>query len=143
MGGQPSAGSVTAAAGLQDAVKWRVISWILSVFYFAAGVLHILLPAPFLRIMPGWVLFPEFVLFATGLCEIAGAIGLQLPRWRRAAGMGLALYAICVFPANINHAIMDLSSGTGLGWWYHVPRFFLQPVLVWLAWVASQAQRQA
>jgi len=119
-------------------VTKSILRWALTVFYFAAGVLHIVLPAPFLRIMPDWVPFPAFVLFATGLCEIAGAIGLQLPAWRRAAGIGLALYAVCVFPANIHHAYLDLSTGTGLGLWYHVPRFFLQPVLVWLAWIAGR-----
>ena len=48
--------------------------------------------------------------------------------------MTLALYAICVFPANIDHALQDLGSGGStslLGWWYHVARLLLQPLLVW------------
>ena len=37
---------------------------------------------------------------AGGVAEIAGAIGLMIPRLRYAAGIGLALYALCVWPAN-------------------------------------------
>jgi uncharacterized membrane protein len=119
----------------------NVLRWALSALYAAAGILHILLPAPFLTIMPDWVPAPHFTIFATGLCEIAGAVGLQVPRWRKAAGLGLALYAVAVFPANIKHAMLDLGTGTGLGWWYHIPRFALQPLLVWAAWISSRDER--
>jgi uncharacterized membrane protein len=58
---------------------------------------------------------------------------------RRAAGIGLALYAICVFPANIKHAFSTLPMGDlQLGWWYHAPRLALQPVLVWWALFAGE-----
>ena len=53
----------------------------------------------------------------------------------------LALYAVCVFPANIKHAIDDLSSGTGLPIWYHAPRLLLQPLIVWWALWASKLRR--
>ena len=61
----------------------------------------------------------------------------MVPRLRRAAGIGLAAYAVCVYPANINHAVNAIAlGGVQLGWWYHGPRLLLQPVLVWLAlWV--------
>ena len=60
-------------------------------------------------------------------------------RLRRAAGIGLALYAVCVFPANINHAVNDIAiGGTDLSWWYHGPRLARQPLFVWLAlWVGG------
>lgn len=115
----------------------QFLRWILTLFYFAAGVIHIATPAPFLTIMPQWVPAPEAVVFWTGIAELLGAIGLaqslSLPL-RRAASVGLALYAVCVFPANINHFIFDLAKpGHGVGLAYHVPRMFAQPLLVWLA----------
>jgi uncharacterized membrane protein len=86
--------------------------------------------------------WPHLVIAATGLCEIAGAFGLLTRRLRQAAGIGLALYAVCVFPANIKHAIDDLSAvAPHLGWWYHAPRLLLQPVLVWWALVAGDVVR--
>lgn len=115
-----------------------ILKWLLFIFYMLAGILHVAWPAPFLKITPGWVPMPEVVIFWTGVCEIAGALGLLRPAVARAAGIGLALYAVAVFPANINHAIIDMGSATPtLGWWYHIPRFALQPVLVWAALFAS------
>lgn len=30
--------------------------------------------------MPGWVPYPMLVILATGVCELAGALGLLIPR---------------------------------------------------------------
>ena len=119
-----------------------VLRWVLALLYALAGVLHLLAPHPFLGIMPTWVPAPETVVMLTGVAELAGAAGLLqpwFPALRRAAGWGLALYAVCVFPANIVHFIRDMARPDhGLGLGYHVPRMFLQPVLVWLAlWVSG------
>lgn len=122
-------------------VDGRARSWVrigLALFYGAAGVIHIVAPAPFLRIMPPWVPMPEAVVLLTGLAELAGAGGLVQPfrpGLRRAAGIGLALYALCVWPANVQHMLIDLArtDGGGAGLGYHVPRLALQPVLIWLA----------
>lgn len=108
------------------------LRWLLSAIYLLAGVLHIAAPRAFLTIVPEWVPFAGEVVFLTGLCEIAGAIGLMTGRWRRLAAVMLALYAVCVFPANIKHAIDGLAYGRNhLGWGYHGPRLLLQPVIVW------------
>ena len=116
-----------------------VLRWILAAAFLAAGVLHLLIPAPFLGITPEWVPFAPAVIALTGLAEIAGALGLMVPRLRRAAGLGLALYAVCVFPANLHHAALDLARAEPtLGWAYHGPRLLFQPVIVWLClWVAE------
>ncbi len=119
-----------------------VLRWLLAAFYFVAGVIHLTNPAPFLTIMPGWVPAPYAVVLLTGVAEILGAIGLAQwfsPPLRRAAGWGLALYALCVWPANINHLLLDMAKpGGGLGLAYHVPRMFAQPAIIWLAlWVGE------
>ena len=115
------------------------LRWSLAALYMGAGILHVEWPEPFLSITPDWVPFPEQVILLTGLVEIACAIGLGIPPARRFAGVALALYAVCVFPANIKHAMLDLGSNGhgGLGWWYHAPRLMLQPVLVWAALYAT------
>ena len=115
------------------------LRWLLALFYGIAGIAHLRSPAGFLQITPDWVPFPEAVVAFTGVAEIAGAIGLLIPKVRKAAAIGLAAYAICVFPANINHAINNIPLGGEVAsWWYHGPRFVLQPVLVWLAlWVGG------
>ena len=115
-----------------------VARWVLAAAYLAAGSLHIATPGPFLSITPGWVPFPHAVIFGTGICELAGAAGLVTRRFRYAAGCALALYAVCVYPANMKHALYGLPAGeVQLGWWYHAPRLALQPVLVWWALFAG------
>jgi uncharacterized membrane protein len=111
--------------------------WLLAVFYGVAGYFHLATPAPFLRIMPGWVPAPANVVAFTGIAELLGALGLLQP-WspglRRAAGTGLALYALCVWPANYHHMMMDLARPDH-GWRmaYHIPRMLAQPLIIWLA----------
>ncbi|MCP9221306.1 DoxX family protein [Erythrobacter sp. LQ02-29] len=110
---------------------------LLALFYAAAGVFHLATPDDFMKIMPGWVPYPDTVIALTGIAELLGAAGLVQPisgRLRNAAGIGLALYAVGVFPANIHHFVLDMARPDhGWGLVYHVPRMFAQPVLVWLA----------
>lgn len=110
--------------------------WMLAAIFFAAGIAHLAMPAPFMTITPAWVPFPAVVIMLTGIAELCGAVGLAqgasfgLRRW---AAIGLAVYSLCVWPANAQHMMIDLArpdGGAGLG--YHVPRMLFQPVVIWL-----------
>ncbi len=101
--------------------------------------MHFVAADAMVRIVPGWAPAPRAVVIATGIAELAGAAGLLTRRWRVAAGWGLAAYALCVWPANFVHAMIDLDRGTGLSGWYHYPRLALQPLIVWWALWASGA----
>ncbi len=105
----------------------------LAPLYLLAGLIHLLRPDLFMKVMPQAIPHPLTVVMLTGGAEIAGAIGLFVRRTRAIAGVALALYALCVYPANILHAVHDLSTGTGLGWAYHYPRLFAQPFICWWA----------
>ncbi|MEJ7933006.1 DoxX family protein [Sphingobium sp. AN558] len=118
----------------------KVARGLLAAAFAIAGVAHLTRPGGFVAITPHWVPAPETVVALTGGAELAGAAGLLIPRLRTAAGIGLALYALCVWPANINHALADIPlGGTHLSWWYHGPRLALQPVIIWWALWASGA----
>ena len=123
-------------------MKRKIVRIALSAIYAAAGVLHLAAPGPFLSITPPWVPSPALVVAGTGLAELAGAAGLAQP-WsiplRKAAAWGLAAYALCVWPANVQHMLIDMRTpGEGLGLAYHIPRLLLQPVLIWLPlWAAA------
>ena len=106
----------------------------LALAYLVVGVFHLRATDGFAAIVPGWVPMPHAVVIATGCCELLGALALLTRRLRRLAGIMLALYAVCVFPANVNQAINHIPiDGVVLGWGYHAPRFAFQPVLVWWA----------
>lgn len=111
-----------------------VMRWIIAAFFTAAGVAHLWVPDVLLSITPSWVPFPRELILITGLLEITGAAALVTGHFRRAAGIAMAAYAVCVWPANIKHAI----DGTviphlGSSWWYHAPRLAFQPVIIWWA----------
>ena len=100
---------------------------------------HWINPQRYLPMMPPWVpLHLEMVLF-TGAAEIAGALGLLVPRLRRAAGLMLALYFVAVFPANIHNALHGLAvEGLPQAQWYYWVRLAFQPLAIW--WALSSAE---
>ena len=56
------------------------------------------------RMMPPAVPYPMAMVYFTGVCEIAGAIGLLVPRTRRAAALALIVFFLAVLPANVHAA---------------------------------------
>lgn len=102
------------------------------------GVDHFLSVGRYVPMIEGFVPFAEQVVLVTGTCEIAGAIGLLVPATRRLAGIMLAIYFVCVFPANIANALNGLAvDGLPSSGWYYWVRLAFQPLYVWLALVAG------
>lgn len=123
--------------------RWRRLTrWLLALLYAVAGIFHLATPGPFIAITPVWVPAPHAVVLLTGIAELLGAVALAQGRWpalRRAAGLGLAAYALCVWPANFNHMLIDIARpGVGLPLAYHLPRLAAQPLLIWLALWAGE-----
>jgi uncharacterized membrane protein len=73
------------------------------------------------------------IVYFTGVCEIAGAIGILIPQTRMLAGICLILFLIAVFPANVKAAREKLNvagrPATPL-----VPRTAMQFVFIGLIW---------
>jgi uncharacterized membrane protein len=66
-----------------------------------SGPLHFIRTALMATIIPPFFPYhPQLVLF-TGVLELAGAIGLLLPRFTRLASACLAVLMIAIFPANV------------------------------------------
>jgi uncharacterized membrane protein len=122
-----------------NSVRGRM-RWGMALLYLGFGVAHLALWRRFIPIMPPLIPYPEQVVLFTGVCEIVGALGMLLPATRRWAGIALAAYAVCVFPANLYHAFAHVDvPGLPSSWSYHGPRLLLQPVFVWWALFAGGA----
>jgi uncharacterized membrane protein len=105
-----------------------------AIFYMAAGSMHFLSPAPYLKIMPPWIPWHEAMVAISGAAEFAGGLGLLIPKLRRAAAWGLVALLIAVFPANIYMATDHIQIGqTALSPVLLWGRLALQPLLIW--WV--------
>lgn len=71
----------------------------------------------------------------TGLCEIAGGIGILVPQTRFAAGIALVVFLIAVFPANAYAAANPERFGrAAFPFW---PRFIAQVLLILAVLIAT------
>jgi len=125
-------------AGSAEPTALRVSRWLLAAGFVFAGVMHFVVTAQYERIMPPWLPLHRELVLLSGVCEAAGGIGLLVPRTRRAAGVGLVLLLVAVFPANVQmllNARASHASPTAQALlWARLP---LQLALI--AWVAAAA----
>jgi uncharacterized membrane protein len=100
-----------------------------------AGILHFVVPSFFDRIVPPWVPDARLATLVSGACEIAGAVGLLIPRLQAPATYGLMALLVAVFPANVFMLQEAYASGASALWitamWARLP---LQPLLIWWLW---------
>lgn len=131
---------IASRLGVPGFADWRTCMRVgLSFGLIFTGFDHVLVPTRYILMMPGFVSYPGEAVLFTGLCEIGGAPGLLMPPLRRVAGVVLAIYFLCVFPANITNAIEGLTvaglPGTEFYYWLRLP---LQPLVVWWSLFASE-----
>ena len=126
-----------------ESARKRVTRGVLAAAFVFAGVMHFAITAQYMRIMPPWIPLHRELVLLSGVCEIAGGIGLLVPRTRRAAGVGLALLLVAVFPANVQmllnaRAAHASALAQGLLW----ARLPLQlAIIAWVAYAAGLRRR--
>jgi uncharacterized membrane protein len=127
------------ALGVEWLASWQAASrWALStMLLFTASAHFTRMREDLVRMMPPRIPWPRAMVFFTGLCEIAGAIGLLVPRTRRAAGIALILFFFAVFPANVRAArsCLTLRGKPVSPLWLRAP---MQLLFIFLAWWASR-----
>jgi uncharacterized membrane protein len=117
-----------ASSATHDDTVRAIMRWIIAAFYVWGGYAHLHLPDVLMMLMPDIVPFPRQVIFVTGLLEFAMAAALLTKPFRKWAGIAMAVYAICVWPANIKHFWYDIDvPGLGSNPIYHAIRLPLQP----------------
>lgn len=102
-------------------------------------MLHLVWPAPFVRTVPAWLPAwlpgPAWLVAASGVALLAGAVGLRVPATRRAAAWGLVALLAAVLPANVE--MLRAAAARGAPplllalFWARLP---LQPLLAWWVW---------
>ena len=121
----------------------RLLVAALAALFIVAGAVHLIAPAIYLPIMPPALPYKPALILISGVAEIAGGIGLLLPRLRRAAAWGLIALLVAVFPANVQMALNGFASGAA-PWALALLllRLPLQPILIWLVYRAAKPQAQ-
>jgi uncharacterized membrane protein len=111
---------------------------VLALAMMAVGVDHFVAPSFFVRIVPSALPAPLLLVQVSGFFEVLGGLGLLIPRTRRAAGLGLVLLYVSVFPANVNMVLHPELGGSVPLWalWVRLP---FQLVFIALAlWVSRK-----
>jgi uncharacterized membrane protein len=102
--------------------------------FCTTGVDHFVNAGFFEKIVPPMFPDPKLLVAISGVCEIAGGLGLLIKPLRSAAGWGLIALLVAVFPANIYMALHpDSVPHGGIPAWALWCRLPLQAVL--MAWV--------
>lgn len=123
------------ALGLAALSSWVASTrWALALMFLFTGVAHFTRTRhEMARMLPRALGNAMVIVYFTGACEIAGAIGMLISRTRTLAGICLILFLIAVFPANVKAARERLMlagrPATPL-----VPRTAMQIVFIALIW---------
>ena len=130
-------------------VKW-LSSWraagrgALAIMFLFTGTSHFTsMKYDFAAMIPDPMPDGLWVIYLTGVFEIAGAIGLLLPQTRRLAGICLVLLLVAMFSANVNAALNEIPLGgqdpTPL--WLRTPMQLLYIGMVWWTSVKAPAKK--
>jgi uncharacterized membrane protein len=124
--------------------RWRVIARIFTaVFFIGAGINHFRSPVFYQQIVPPGFGPPVLMVIISGIAEIAGGVGLLIPKLRRAAGWGLIALLIAVFPANIYMAVasqrMPQMHFSQWSLWLRLPLQFVLIAWVWFVSLSARA----
>ena len=105
---------------------------LLGLFFVVAGLNHFLNPQVYVGMIPPYLPYPEMLNLVSGAAEVAGGVGILIPRLRRLAAWGLVALLIAIFPANLHLALNGWAA-------YDIPRWVLWARLplqaVFIAWV--------
>jgi uncharacterized membrane protein len=114
--------------------------WLLAIAFFFAGINHFINPGPYLSMMPGWLPYPDLLHKIAGAAEVAGAIGVLLPPFRRLAAWGLLALLVAIFPANLHIALNGWEGVAVPQWtlWARLP--FHLVFMAWVWWTCLQRQ---
>jgi uncharacterized membrane protein len=106
-----------------------------------SGVLHLVKPGPYEKIVPRLLGHAHALVFYSGIAEIVAGALLVHPRFRRLGAWLTIVILVLVFPANVQMALDgpdphgSFFTGSALLLWLRLP---VQPLLI--AWAYSIAR---
>ncbi|MFP9098447.1 hypothetical protein ACLI09_05275 [Flavobacterium sp. RHBU_24] len=100
---------------------------------------HFKFPEGMVLMMPDFIPAKKALVYVTGIMEIAFAVTIMIPETRYMAGIGLLIFLILIFPANIHASFNTVNieeanyNGPGLKYlWFRIPFQLLLLLWVWI-----------
>ena len=132
------------ASVLLRGIGWLGVRWFsswraairagLAAMFAVTGASHFTsMKDDFVAMIPSPLPSGDWVIYLTGVLEIAGAIGLLIPRLRSLAAVCLAILLVAMFPANVNAALNDIPfrGGPPTPLWIRLPMQVLFLAALW------------
>jgi uncharacterized membrane protein len=105
----------------------------MAAIYIIAGCFHFIKPRVYLRIMPGFLPAPEFLVYLSGIAEIILGVALLFPETKDLAVYGIILM-LTVFLLVHFHMLSSKKAAAGMPKWALILRIPLQFLLMWWAY---------
>lgn len=126
----------------------NIFGFILGLPFIWIGIQHFENPDSFNAIVPGYLGWPLFWTYASGVLEVLLGLGIMLPLTRRPAARLLFILVVMMSLANLNMWINDIPfNGTRLTTKGHIIRWTIQIilllVLLWLGEVIPRSGKIA
>src|ERR671917_1145727 len=121
--------------GVKQLSSWRDAGrGALVIMFLFTGISHFTsMKYDFAAMIPAPLPNDLWVIYLSGVLEIAGAVGLLIPQTRRLAGICLVLLLVALFPANVYAALSEIplrgEAATPL--WIRTPMQLLYIGMVW------------
>ncbi len=121
--------------GVERLSSWRVAGrGALVIMFLFTGTSHFTsMKYDFAAMIPPPLPNDLWVIYLSGVFEIAGAVGLLIPRTRKLAGICLVLLLVALFPANVYAALNEIplrgEAATPL--WIRTPMQLLYIGMLW------------
>lgn len=114
-----------------------ILRGLLALFFIAAGANHFISPEIYLGMMPPGLPAPDLLHRIAGAAEMAGGVGLFIPRLRRPVAWGLVALLVAIFPANLHVALAGSMPGLDVPPWVLWARLPFQAGFIAAVWWAG------
>lgn len=119
----------------------RILKYVFAAFFIFSGFNHFISEDFHVRMMPSYLPWHLFLVYASGLAEIALGLSLLVSWLQYLAAWGLIVLLIAVFPANIHMAVHSelFPEFSPALLWARLPVQAL--LIVWAYWYTKREQQ--
>ena len=113
------------------AAPWH--SYFMASLYILAGILHLLIPGMYLRVMPSWIRSGTAVVYLSGVLEIVCGMAIFFPGIRDYGLYGIMVLLVLFLPVH-THMLRNPKAAMGIPPWILFLRIPFQGLLIYWAY---------
>jgi uncharacterized membrane protein len=80
-----------------------ILRYLLALIFIGSGVFHFVMPEMYVKVMPDFIPYPMACVLISGVLEMAGGVGLLIPKWRNRASWLIVALLLSFLAVHIPH----------------------------------------